>query len=74
MQHPICAHRGFLILSFQKLLLILCLMEQYVFYSSVHLTLATTCENCLLYANTPTPILWLFVLCIEIKKPIGSKN
>ena len=46
MQHFTIAYGGFQILSFQNSLLILYLMEKYIFNSSVHQTLATTYENC----------------------------
>ena len=47
--HSIDVHGGFHILSFGNSLIILCLMEKYVFNSTVHQTLATTCKNYLHY-------------------------
>ena len=50
MQLSTNAYRDFQILSFQNSLLILYLMETYVFNSNMHQTLTTTSENCLLYS------------------------
>ena len=49
-QHSTNIHGDFLILNFQNSLLILCLMEKYVFNSNVHQTLATTCKTYFLYS------------------------
>ena len=50
MQHSTHTHGGFVNLSFVNSLVVLYLMEKYVFNSNVHETLATTCENYLLYS------------------------
>ena len=49
MQQSIDAYGSFHILSFENSLLILYLMEIYVFNFNVHQTIATTYENCLHY-------------------------
>ena len=48
MPHPTCAYGGFQILRFQNLLLIHFIIKKIDFNSSVHQTLATMIENCLL--------------------------
>ena len=59
-QHPICVHRGFQILNFQNSLLILYLMEKYVFNSTMHQILATIYENC--FALLCAFVIWLNTL------------